>query len=33
MAEADYISKKNIGRALEELAENKIILKDGKGDK
>lgn len=33
MAEADYVSKKNIGRALEELAENKIILKDGKGKK
>lgn len=33
LSEKDYVSKKNIGRALEELAENKIILKDGKGKK
>ena len=31
LREKDYVSKKNIGRSLEELAENKIILKDGKG--
>ena len=31
LPEKDYVSKKNIGRSLEELAENKIILKDGKG--
>ena len=29
MPEDDYLSKKNIGRALEELADNKIILHDG----
>ena len=29
LLEEEYISKKNIGRALEELAENKIILNDG----
>lgn len=28
LPEEEYISKKNIGRALEELAENKIILGD-----
>lgn len=33
LPEKDYVSKKNIGRSLEELAENKIILKDGKGKK
>ncbi|MGN0974246.1 MAG: DNA-directed RNA polymerase subunit omega [Bacilli bacterium] len=33
LPEKDYVSKKSIGRALEELAENKIILKDGKGKK
>lgn len=32
MREEDYVSKKNIGRALEELAENKIILHEGKGE-
>ena len=32
MPEEDYVSKKNIGRALEELAENKIILHEGKGE-
>ncbi len=31
MPEDEYVSKKNIGRALEELAEHKIILKEGKG--
>lgn len=33
MPETDYVSKKSIGRALEELAENKIILKDEKEKK
>ncbi len=28
LGEKDYVSSKNIGRALEELAERKIILKD-----
>ena len=30
LADGDYVSKKNIGRALEELAENKIILRNSR---
>jgi DNA-directed RNA polymerase subunit omega len=28
LKECDYVSSKNIGRALEEIADKKIILKD-----
>ena len=30
--ENDYVSKKNIGRSLEEVADKKIILKDMNGE-